>query len=238
MEKLLHKIEDRVPELETTPFIVWLKNPAIPIEEKMTKWYHCCGVFAFGFKDINNLVFKYPDSEENTEPLKTMINNHAEEDGNHWKMYLKDLKTLDLDIELNLSSFFKYMYSDDTIKQRRFLYRLVQIAEIAKDPVERYCIIETIEIYGHFLFGILKDLSKEYEALTGKTLLYLGELHYKKETGLLVNQKSNDTQETVLSTFLSDRIRQKMEPLTIEVANLIENRWQEFYESTEKTGLF
>jgi hypothetical protein len=45
--------------------------------------------FVWLFKDLHNIVFKYPN-DENLNIYRELINEHCDEDGTHWKMFIYD----------------------------------------------------------------------------------------------------------------------------------------------------
>ena len=233
MRALLKLVDKRLEDQEQTQFIKWLRDGKVSSHDKMALWFPCCAAFAFGFKDLNSLVFRYSEEEAAQDKFKNVINQHSLEDANHWPMYLSDLKTLGLDKTMKFSDFLKEMWSDDTVKQRWATYRFCQLAEICKDPVERYALIETIELFGHYLFGVFKDISVQHAAETGVNLKYLGQQHFDKEVGFLTNQ-DDDVQDEILDIELSDDVRERLGVYVLEICDMIEERWTEFFEYAEK----
>lgn len=233
MRTLIEQVKQRLQEQEKTPFILWLRDDTVPTYDKLAQWFPCCAGFAFGFKDLNSLVFRYPDEEAAQDKFKNVINQHTLEDANHWPMYINDLKALGLDKTLTFSEFLREMWSNDTVKQRWATYRLCQLAEEAKNPIDRYAIIEAIEMFGHYLFGVFKDISIDHAAGTGTQLKYLGPQHFDKEVGYLTNQ-NNDVQDEILEIVLRPSDRRRLSGYVLEVCDLIEERWTEFFEYAQK----
>lgn len=229
MRALLELVDKRLKDQDDTPFIRWIRDDSVPAFDKLAAWYPCCAGFAFGFKDLNSMIFRYPEEEAAQDKFKNVINQHSYEDANHWPMYLSDLKALGMDTAMPFSEFLKEMWSDATVKQRWATYRFCQMAEIMKDPVERYAIIETIEKFGHYLFGVLTDVSKQYQQESGIQLKYLGQQHFDKEVGFLTNQ-DDDSQDEILDIELSDSDRERLSVYILEVCDMIEARWHEFFE--------
>jgi len=228
MKKLLEQVEQRLIDQEKTPFILWLRDPKVSNYDKLALWFPCCAGFAFGFKDLNSMIFRYPEEEAATDKFKNVINQHSLEDANHWPMYLSDLESLGLDKTQKFSEFLREVWSDDTVKQRWATYRLSQMAIEAQNPVDRYALIETIEMFGHYLFGVLKDVSVAYAAETGVKLKYLGQQHFDKEVGFLTNQ-DDDVQDDILDIELSSEDRARLSKYVLEVCDMIEERWTEFF---------
>jgi len=234
MKALLEKVEQRLKDQDDTLFIRWLKDDTVSAYDKLARWFPCCAGFAFGFKDLNLLVLRYPDEEAAKDKFKNVINQHSQEDANHWPMYLSDLKALGLDKTGTFSEFLKEMWSNDTVKQRWATYRFCQLAEVAKNPIDRYAIVETIEMFGHYLFGVFKDISAEYAAETGIQLKYLGQQHFDKEIGFLINQDDDDVQAEILKIELTPSDRQRISEYVLEACDLIEERWIEFFQYAKK----
>ena len=233
MKKALQLARNRVQDQENNPFIKWLADDAVSLDDKLSSWLPCCLMFAFGFKDLNNMVFRYEDDDAKHNPYCEVINNHTYEDENHWPWLLADLKTLGIDRDVRLSSLMKFLWSDHTRQQRWANYRMSQLALQAKDPLVRYCLIETIELFGHYLFGKLASISAAYERESGKRLVYLGKTHFEKEQGELANQADNTQEEMQLVEFDS-ATRELAMTIVEDVADLIEARWVEFYNFSQE----
>ncbi|HEV2381084.1 MAG TPA: hypothetical protein VG206_14990 [Terriglobia bacterium] len=204
MQNVLCYIEKRTTELNINPFITWLSDPSIPAKERLSRWLPCAAFFVFGFKDLNGEALQYPKGQALRDPLKWAINQHAAEDSMHWPWYLNDLRTLGLDVPTTLSEALQFLWGDETLAQRRAVYRLCTLADRAQDPLLRYSMIAALESYAHLLFATVTRASEEFERETGIGLEYLGAMHFGREPGHLANQEDN-TEAMLLPTNPGDK---------------------------------
>lgn len=230
MRDVLCYIEGRTNELNSNPFITWLSDTSIPPRERLSGWLPYAAFFVFGFKDLNAESLRYPTEEAQLDPLKEAINQHTAEDSMHWPWYLSDLRTLGLDQSLTLSEALRFLWSDQTLAQRRAVYRLCALAHHAQAPILRYSMIAALESYAHLLFATVSRVSEELEVTTGVRLLYLGATHFGREPGHLANQE-DDTEHTVLQQVLDGPTRAQALEIAETVFEVIDQRWREFHQA-------
>jgi hypothetical protein len=228
MQRVIRYIDARTKELEAHPFIGWLSNTSIPSTTRLSAWLPCAAFFVFGFKDLNAEALPYPEEEARMDPLKRAINEHGAEDSMHWPWYLSDLRTLGLDREMTLTEALRFLWGQQTVAQRRAVYRLYALCERAQAPIIRYCLIAALESYAHLLFATVTRVSEEFEEETGKRLQYLGATHFGREPGHMANQH-DDTEGLVLQQQLDDRQLQLAIEIAGSVCDVIDQRWREFY---------
>lgn len=232
MKQVIDYAEAQANSQADSPFIQWLESDKLSAKSRLAAWMPCCALFAFGFKDLNSMVLKYPETEAVVDPLKKAINDHTEEDSRHWGWFLNDLKTLGLEGEQKFTDTLKLLWGNETQQQRFATYEICRLAEQAQDPILRYCLIETIEIFGNFLFGKMQKVSRQFTQETGTELKYLGPTHFQAELGHLANQ-SNSAESELWEITLGDPIREKALAISEQVSNLIFARWQEFFEFSQ-----
>ncbi len=209
------------------PFILWLQDESIPVKDRLAAWLPHLSVFAFGFKDLNNILLPYPESEAALDSRKQMINDHCAQDGTHWHWYLEDLNLLNLNSQLKFTEGLHYLWDEDRKLDRLFMYKVCALLEEAKDPLLRYCIIAPFEFFAHLLFDITAQLAREYKAESGIDLTYLGDKHSIVEPGGLVDNQHEITDETdFLEAELESDFYDKGMEISIFMADQIEARWQ------------
>jgi len=236
MHRILQFVERRAAEQDQTPFILWLDDDSVPARDRLAGWLPVAAAFAFGFKDLNAMILRYPEDEVGGDPLKRAINKHTKEDANHWPMYLNDLAKLGLDEQMKFSEVLRFMWGKDTLSQRRANYALCQMAERADSPILRYCIVATIEVFGHYLFEKLFHVSEEFEQESGIELQYLGPLHFSREPGHMANQ-DDDAEALARDHELDDVTYERALAMVAEVCDLVEERWAEFHRyATDKVS--
>ena len=229
MKAIIKFIDKRAEDQNQNPFIQWLDDESIPAKVRLSKWLLYGAFFIFGFKDLNSMILGYPESEAATDKIKKAINAHTKEDSTHWGWYLNDIKKLGLDKEMNFTETIQFLWADRTEVQRLATYRICQLAAQSQDPILRYCLIKSIESFGHVIFGSLTKVSEQYEKETNIELQYLGQTHFDTETGDLIHQEDN-TEEMIMDMELDEATRKLGLEIARETCDLIERRWREFYE--------
>jgi len=188
MDRILAYIETKLEsEMKVHPFIQWLvpssEETSETAEKKLKSWIPCMVNFIMGFKDMNQSVLCYPETEANIDPLKAAINEHCKEDGNHWPWLLMDLKTLNLNPDTDWVTLIKFLWGSQTVGQRGAIYDFVRIVQKLQNPLLRLCFICTVEIYGHVMLSTTTELANIIEKETGKKLHYFGQTHLRHEEG-------------------------------------------------------
>ena len=231
MKEVIQFIDKRLEEQNENPFIQWLQDDSVPPRDRLTKWLLGGGFFISGFRDLNSMILGYPDEEAEQDEFKRAINAHTLEDSRHWGWYLNDIKRLGLDDPLKFTDALKLLWGRKLERQRYATYRICQLAAMSEDPILRYCLIKSIEAFGHVIFGRLCDVAKKYEEETGVRLEYLGETHYRKEPGKLTNQPNESKSENLMMNVRLDPEKRKLGlQIADETCGLIERRWIEFYD--------
>ena len=231
MKEVVRLIDKRAKDQDQNPFIRWLGDERIPPKDRLTKWLLGGGFFISGFRDLNRMILGYPESEAANDKFKKAINSHTEEDSRHWGWYLNDIKKLGLDKQMPFTESLRFLWGKPLETQRWATYRICQLAAKSEDPIVRYCLIKSIEAFGHVIFGKLCAVSKEYENESEIRLEYLGEKHFAQEPGELTNQPDeNETERMMMDTELDPETRKLGLEIAGETCDLIERRWIEFYE--------
>lgn len=232
MQQILDYISQRTAELESNPFLTFLKDQSVPPKERLSAWLPCAAFFVFGFMDLNREVLRYPEDEAASDPLKHAINEHLAEDSMHWPWYLSDLKTLGLDESWKLSDALRFLWGKQNVQQRMAVYRLCMLGARAEDPTLRYVLLAALESYAHLLFATLLKVSEEYRQESGVKLVYLGATHFAMEPGHLANQQEG-AEELVRQCCLEESTRAQALQIAGAVGDLIHGRWCEFYEFSQ-----
>lgn len=230
MKEIIRHINSRVDDQKENPFIQWLEDDSIPPKKRLTKWLLGGGFFISGFRDLNSMILGYDEDEAKDDKLKQAINAHTAEDSTHWGWYLNDIKRLGLDEGMTFTESLEFLWGKPIRTQRWATYRICQLAAKSENPILRYCLIESIEAFGHVIFGRLCAVAQQYEKATGVRLEYLGEKHFQKEPGELMNQPDkNETERMMRNIELDPETRKLGLEIARETCDLIENRWKEFY---------
>ncbi|MEZ5966397.1 MAG: hypothetical protein R3F56_21355 [Planctomycetota bacterium] len=233
MHTVLAQIEQRAHRAADHPFLRWLTDPNTPARARIASWFAAAAPFVFGFKDLNAEVLPYP-ADETDDPLKAAINHHLAEDAMHWPWYLHDLEKLGLDAPMPRSQHLRQLYGDDTVEQRRAVYRLCALAQRAATPALRYCLVMALEAVAHRLFAALLALGTELEHELDCELLYLGPRHFAREPGHLTHQ-TDEADELFRCLRLDPATCREALAIADAVVDVIEERWHAFLRLAQRS---
>lgn len=149
--------------------------------------------FSWLFKDLNNLVWRYPSIDFENDPMaefKQFVNTHTEEDGSHWKMFQYDWRKLGLDEgSTTPSQTTEFFFSEFTEASRAAIYDMIYfdgLLDGKHNVVGRYVIMATLEFAGHHLFAAIEsDYDKYLRETDGYDLRYVGRVHSELESGAI-----------------------------------------------------
>lgn len=134
--------------------------------------------FVLGFKDMLDKI--KVDNPKNH--IEKMINHHCEEDYEHWRMFLKDLKTLDMDVDYwggDIDSVLSLIWAKESYAVRDQVYLVMKCIDGCKTPHEKLIVVECLEAAFAAFIESLTIYTKKSDLY--KTLDYFGELHYEQE---------------------------------------------------------
>jgi hypothetical protein len=233
MRQVLRYIEQRTAQQEDGPFIAWLSDESVPPRDRLMRWLPCAAPWVFGFKDLNGILLRYPAEDAALDPYKKAINDHLDEDAQHWSFYLEDLRRLGLDVPVGFPDVLQFLWGDETLSQRVAMYELSVLANRAVDPVLRYGLIATIESMAHLLFTTLQRVSARFHGESeggggADQLQYVGAVHADKEPGHLMNQEG-DAEAGLRDVVLEGWRRDEALEIVSRVSDLIQARWDELY---------
>ncbi len=178
MKRVLHHIEQRKAELARSPFITFVEDTSLEPQRRLS-FAPGLAPFVMGFADVNKYVLRDESSED---PLQQLINTHTREDDHHWGMFLRDLRTLELNAPMDFTGVLERLWGEHCKKARQLIYGLVALVS-AESPVMRLAVVESVEAAGSVGFSRFSQVARELEAKTGKRLVYFGEAHEGLESG-------------------------------------------------------
>jgi hypothetical protein len=178
MKRILDFIEQQKRELDDSPCLVFVRDRSVHPQKRLS-FAPAMAPFVMGFADINKYVLRDERSED---PLQKMINTHTEEDDHHFGMFLKDLRTLELNDTMDFTHALKLLWGDECQTARKLIYELAGMIASA-EPKLRLVIVEAIEAAGNTGFLRFRECADEFHKLTGKPLYYFGDMHLGLESG-------------------------------------------------------
>jgi hypothetical protein len=227
MRRALEYIAKKKELVYHWPFFVHLRDQTVPSVERLA-FVPAGAPFIMAFADLNKYVLNVPETKD---PLQELINVHSEEDATHFRLYLKDLKTLGYDTPVNFSDTLKFLWSDERKHCRQTCYLLTAMLASASSTL-RLVVVEAIETAGAAGFEVFSELAVEYHAATGKELVFFGPFHKKLETGHTMG--TDDIEEKLHSLVLSDEESARARTLADDVFNIFGVMMQELFDYVRK----
>jgi hypothetical protein len=152
-------------------------------------------------------------------------------------MYLKDLRTLELNFSMDLNGALRLLWGDDRKKTRQTIYGLMGLIEDT-NPQVRMAIVEAIEATGDVAFTRFSELALEYEQTTGQELCYFGKLHKDLESGHAMG--TENVEARLEEIVLSEEDEQKALALVDAVFELFTDmfaEWMAFAQNGSKVRI-
>lgn len=228
MQEVLRYIEQRTAEQRDSALISWLSDDSVPARDRLVRWLPCAAPWVFGFMDLNGVLLRYPDDEAAHDPRKRAINAHLEEDADHWRFYVDDLRQLGLDAAMRFPDTLRFLWGEETRRQRMAVYRLSALAARATDPKLRYTLILALESMAHLVFETLRRVSEPYGETTGVELIYIASEHADREPGHLTRQVDG-VEAALQAEELDPASRQEALDIAAEVCDAVADRWAEMH---------
>lgn len=179
MKEVLKLIKEKQHEFSHLPLFRFLKNREVSPRNRLN-FGPSFAIFAMNFKDLNTYILRKKCSED--DEIQRMINQHAEEDAQHWEWILEDFDKLGFNYKLNLNDALRIFWGEQTKISRQHFYRIMQLISESK-PNLNLVIIEAIEATGNVFFDALTEVTKELQPITGEEYQYYGRCHLTVETG-------------------------------------------------------
>jgi len=215
MKSILSYIHERAEKARQHPFIVWLHDDNVPVEHRLTSWLPNSATMTMGFRDLNEMIFPYPEEEARDDPRKRAINEHAKETlDNDWQQYLHDLGLLRLDRRMPFTETVRFWRPgmDDA---RRFLYRLCELSEQYPDPCLRLCLMLPFADFKRVLFDQLAELAAPYMKSKALDLRYVSQ-----------RVRHKDVRPVFEGVTLDDATRELALQLARYTCDEIDERWR------------
>jgi hypothetical protein len=195
MKTVLQHILRAKRDYARLPFFDHLRDESLTARERLA-FFPCMAPFIMSFGDLNRHVLRVRPTDD---PHLQMINAHTHEDDHHWPWYLEDWMKLGLDEQRKApSDTLRFLWSDATIQNRLLSHRLAHLVWGAT-PAVRLAIVEAIEETGNVLFELTTKLAQAVERESGLELRYLGEFHFRLESGHAMNNEHAELARITLS---------------------------------------
>lgn len=189
MHRPLERIAQRANDYRDHQLLAWLADPALSPRERLSKLVVAVSHVMLSFKDTNIEILRYRAAATEEERA---INHHTAEDQGHWKLLVHDWELLcPLGADATGARALALLFGDAMDACRALTYRLNDIGRRAREPWQRFAVIEAIEVAGNILFSATSAVARELHAAEGIELRYFGSHHLGLETGHLMNQEES-----------------------------------------------
>lgn len=172
-------IKEQQLELSQHPFCLHLKNTSLSSPDLLAFVPHMT-FFVLGFRDIlETLRIENPQSDADRQ-----LNQHIEEDSEHWQWFIQDLEKLDLSNSAftgSLSDILSSIWKNDTFAVRNQVYQVIHRIQLCETTEEKLLVVECLEAaFAAFIdnFSVVIKALGLYTELT-----YFGQRHYEDEAG-------------------------------------------------------
>jgi hypothetical protein len=221
MKRISERIETNKQSLARTALMVFVQEQSIDPRVRFS-FAPCMAPFVMGFSDVNKYGLRDDCSED---PVQQLINAHTREDDHHWGMYLKDLRTLELNSSMDLNGALRMLWGDDRKKTRQTIYRLMALLEDTH-PGVRMAVVEAIEATGDVAFTHFCRLAVDFQKATGQALSYFGRIHKDLETGHAMG--TDDIEAKLAEIALSPELERQALVLVDRVFSLFATMFEEW----------
>ncbi len=224
MRAIMRKIEEKKSTLERSRFVEWLIREDVPGAEKLS-FAPAMAFFIMGFRDI---LCSLKQRNPTTWAAK-IVNQHCDEDADHWRWYIEDLEKLGFDHTVwggDLSGLFSRMWSDETRESRNLVYLTMYHVRSAPSPEVLLVIIEVMEA----TFGVFSDAL--HRALQGmpaySNLKYFGHTHRQEEESHAIGSwtQSGSHSEDIYGIQLPKEVRE----ICFNIVDALFAQFQEVFE--------
>lgn len=177
MKNLLNYIEEREDALKENVFCKWLEIQQDPTFE-LYSFAPYQYFMVLGFRDLLHQI-----KVENPEcPHDEILNQHANEDFNHWLWYLGDLEKIGFELrrKAGISDIIRDLWRQEDFVMRDLIYTISYYIKLKKGSLFNLILIECLESAFKVFFGSLRKATSHKESY--KILNYYGENHFEDES--------------------------------------------------------
>jgi hypothetical protein len=176
MKATLQYIDSRASEYNGLPLFSFMRDSGVSLESRLA-FVPCMTYFAMAFADVYQLMLR---EEPANDYYQELVNAHAREDGGHWKWFLADLASLNLDRTERMSEAMRFLWGASTVKSRLLTYKVCRLGYGASS-LHKLVLVHCIEAAGKIALGTAAPLGRELGDRIGKPLLYFGAHHFDTE---------------------------------------------------------
>ena len=176
MKEVLALIYEKKRIYSQSPFFIFLRDRTVSPIERLC-FVPCSTPFIMGFTDLCKYGF-YQENPSNK--IQEILNQHAYEDGEHWRWFINDIEKLGLNNTMRLNDSLEFLWNEEIRFSRLLVYELYKY--IAKsEALEKLIILEAIEGIADVFLSSTKKVTDELQSITGQKYQYFGNSHVDAE---------------------------------------------------------
>lgn len=220
--QIFELIDIKKQEFALLPLFKFMQDTSIDPKLKLV-WSPFAVPFVMGFYELNKYVFRV---EPTSDPIQLLINQHTEEDDQHWLWFISDLKKLGFDYSLQFTDAIKFLWSEETRISRWVIEQLFKYSSGA-NPLLKLVIIEVLEATGNVMLSNTAQVTQELEAITGDKYLFFGDFHLDVETGHTTS--IDEVEQFSKNMYLTEEQYQEAFAMVEKVFNVMTDLIQMFF---------
>jgi hypothetical protein len=178
VRRVIDYIDTSSVALSEHPVFVRLRDSSIDARERL-RFVPSTAHFIMTFADLCSFFLPV---EPPTDRFDELANMNLSEEGDHWKWFLADLSSLELDPTMRLTDAMRLLWSDATSKTRRLSYEICRLSA-GLNSIHRLVLVLSIEATGRVALESAAPAGREVASLLGKKLVYFGAQHLDSEHG-------------------------------------------------------
>jgi len=197
MQRVLARMEERTAAFGREPFQRFLEDPKLSPDERLS--------FAFGlthfvmsFADVCTLVLR---EEPPKDRYQELVNQHAQEDCDHYRWFLQDLRALGYDPPVRLTDAVRLLWGPELERSRVLTYRLCHLGYRAT-PLRKLVLIYSMEATADVGIRNTARIARTWMERHGERLVYFSADHVTAEEGHQI--RTDDVVRMLAETSIDD----------------------------------
>ena len=196
MKRVFEYIALKSAQFADEPLLIYLRDPTVAPDRKL-KLVPWAAHFVMTYADLCHFFLRIERPRDRYDDL---INIHISEEATHWKWFLADLTNLGMDPTVRFTDAIRLLWSDATAKTRNLSYEICKLSA-ALGSLQRLVMVNAIEATGAVTIEALTRVGTEFEARSGRRLVFFGSHHLESERD---------------HTIADDAIRVSLEELSLD----------------------
>lgn len=229
MQLIIELISQEQNKLAQSNLCQWLSEGNNQKEDKLL-FIPSMTFFVLGFRDILNFI----KIENPQTTLDFLINNHCDEDMDHWRWFLSDLEQLGFSLNSwgdNINHVFQSVWADENFRTRAMIYETIALIRSKNSPELSLVMIEVLEAAFGIFINSINPLIKEsnlYHELT-----YFGKHHQDQEESHSAGSWTGDSKpdEIIENIQLSPQQREEAKEIVTNFFNRFHGLFDCWYEA-------